>query len=215
MQPLLYVSNPSRRRGKRKSKSRKSRKGVRVIQIKTNPTRKRRSSSRRHRRGFRGFRRNPIRIAPAGFFPNVLAPSIFGAGGALVVDIAVGSLPIPTTWLQGYFAPLTKMAVALGIATIGGRITKRGSFLMKSVGVGAFTCALHDLARSAISRVAPNVKLGEFVTDGLGGLNLNTVPVLALPQGGQQQQLGRYQISTPPDRLAEFVDDGAGYGDAM
>jgi len=131
--------------------------------------------------------RNPLN---SGLVGSLLMPAVWGAGGALALDIAWGYLPIPATIKAGPLRYLAKGAGAIALSMIAGKATsKRNADLL---GIGALTVIVHDAAKEALTKAAPTLKMDGvgYYVNGLGyyspampaGVAGGTLPSLQNPQ---------------------------------
>lgn len=167
MSTVSVFSNPIRRRRRRKharrNPSRRRRHSSalgayvagpgRIRRRKLNPIRGRRHH-RRHRR------RNPI----GGEMGTVLVPALFGAGGALGLNILLGYMSfLPATLQTGYGRAGVQIAGALAIGALGPKmgLSRNTSY---AIAAGISVIALYDVASSFVASKFPNVNLGEQFT---------------------------------------------------
>lgn len=146
----LLLGNPRKRRTSKKrrtasSKRRSSSKGLSVVRTTKTVSR----------------RRNPAKRQRLGLTAQITNAAI-GAGGALVVDIAMAKLPfIPENLKTGPIAAATKGAVAMGIGMLVGKFGKNKSLGVK-LAEGGMTVALHDAAKSMIGPSVGLSGMGEY-----------------------------------------------------
>jgi hypothetical protein len=177
--------------GKRKrstSHKRKSR-AVKVTRVSINPRPRRRSSSRavvvsrparrrsprryaraityRARKGFGGrVRSTGLKIA--GLIPDKIIPAMVGAGGALLIDMGWGYIPIPAALQTGPLAPLTRIAAILAAGYLAKFVA--GEKYAQEFTVGGLTVTIYDLAKTWMQTNVPSVPLSAFV-GGMGYVN--------------------------------------------
>jgi hypothetical protein len=84
-----------------------------------------------------------------------------GAGGALVLDVAWGYLPIPLTLKTGVLRHVAKGAGALALGYLANMVTTKST--ADQMVRGAMTVVVHGAMREAAQQFMPNVPL-----DGLG-----------------------------------------------
>jgi hypothetical protein len=167
------IVNPSRRGGSRKRKARKAYRKNPVPALRANP--KRRVSIRR-------YRRNPI--VPGDVMRTMVRPAATAAVGALSLDLALGYLPVPAQLKVGPFRHVFKAAGAIGIGLVARRLTKRET--ADQLGLGALTVVIHDAAKEMITKFAPKVRLGEYLSDAdLEELGYMDMEGLGYPSAGQ------------------------------
>ena len=92
-------------------------------------------------------RPNPI----GSFMKDTLMPSVVGGAGALVLDIAVGLLPLPPAFKAGPMAPLVKVAGAVGIGMLAGQFL--GRRVGEQVAAGGLTVTMYNVARQLLVKV--------------------------------------------------------------
>jgi hypothetical protein len=111
-----------------------------------------------------------------------LIPSAVGAGGALLLDIALGLVPLPAVLTTGTMAPVVRVAGAVGIGMLAGKFLgkRRGD----QVAVGALTVTLYQAARGFLVGKVPG--LSGYV-DGYNLLPDGTVGYIS-----SGQQVGEY-----------------------
>ena len=142
----LMLVNPRKRR-RRKTTKRRATALSRVT---------RRSPVQRRRR------RNPIggKLSVKNVMKNTVMPSMTAAGGALALDVAWGSLPIPLGLKTGPLRHLVKGAGAIGMGMLAAMFTRPET--AKLVATGAMTVVMHGAGRELIGRMAPNIPLGMY-----------------------------------------------------
>lgn len=131
----------------------------------------------------RRYRRNPSpRLGGLG---NMLMPAVYGAGGALAIDLVTGYLPLPLAIKVSPARHLIKGLLAVGMGMVfRGRI---GSEMAK----GGLTVALHDAAREAVQTFAPSVQLGaEPTVQDLAGIGYYSPAATGEPALGFYQDQG-------------------------
>lgn len=122
----------------------------RIRRRKLNP---RRATSRRRRHS------NP-RFSLGGI-AGQLMPAVYGAGGALALDVALGYIPLPAMLTTGYARHATRIVGALGIGWLGRKfLGSKGA----AAGSGALTVAVYGLLKDvAVQATAGKVKgLGDY-----------------------------------------------------
>lgn len=91
-----------------------------------------------------------------------LVPAMYGAGGALVLDVALGYIPLPAMLKTGYARHATRIVGALGIGWLAGKFLRGKA---AAVGQGALTVAMYGLMKDVVVQFAPaavSSKLGEY-----------------------------------------------------
>lgn len=144
------------------------------------PRRRRRASGGKRRPavgyvvGSRRIRRrklNPRRVSrrrrhsnprfSIGGITSQLMPAVYGAGGALALDVALGYIPLPAMLQTGYARHATRIVGALGIGWLGRKfLGSKGA----AAGAGALTVAVYGLLKDvAVQATAGKVKgLGDY-----------------------------------------------------
>lgn len=124
----------------------------------------------RRRRRVRA-RRNPVTLAKA--IPDVVIPSLVGAGGAVGMDIAWGylaALPaVPDVLKTGWGRIGAKAISSIAIAALMGQVKGLRDFA-QPFAIGAVTVLAYESMRTFMAQQAPNVAMdgmGMYV-DGLG-----------------------------------------------
>ena len=145
-------------------------------------------------RALRYRRPNPI-----GFLTNTLMPSVVGGAGALALDVALGVLPLPPALKTGPMAPLVKIAGAVGLGMLAGKMVNRR--VGEQIAAGAMTVQIYNLAKGMLIKVGggripglsmyPDGYMSEYVSG-------DEVPELGYTDSGIQ--------------VGEYVDNGmSGY----
>lgn len=109
----------------------------------------------------RRARRSNPRFSMSGI-TGQLIPAVYGAGGALVLDVALGYLPLPAVLKTGYARHATRIVGALGIGWLAGKFLRGKA---AAVGQGALTVAMYGLLKDVVVQFAPpaiSSKLGEY-----------------------------------------------------
>jgi len=167
-----------RRRGR---KARKARVGRRkkparevAIIVQKNPrskmarkTRRRRRSTKRRfarnpRMARRRFRRNPI---DGGVIQQSLIAASIGAGGALLVDLAVGNLVPASLKTSAISLGLVRLGGALLVGMAAGMATGDDAF-GEEAAAGAITVTVYQMIKNYLTTNYPNVKLARYVPVG-------------------------------------------------
>lgn len=113
-------------------------------------------------RAFRRRRRHSNPRFSLGGITNQLVPALYGAGGALVLDVALGYVPLPAMLKTGYARHATRIVGALGIGWLAGKFLRGKA---AAVGQGALTVAMYGLLKDVVVQFAPaaiSSKLGEY-----------------------------------------------------
>lgn len=111
-----------------------------------------------------------------------LTTSAVGVGGALLLDVALGLVPLPAALTTGMMGPVVKVAGAVGLGMLGSKLLgrKRGNELA----VGALTVNLYQIVRPLLAGKVPG--LSGYV-DGYELLPDGTVGYIS-----SGQQVGEY-----------------------
>lgn len=171
----LMMVNPAKRR--RRTKKRAS-----------NPIAKKRTHHKRRRRNpvmalsrpRRRTRRHRNPVSTAGIM-GMLKPAAVEAGGAILLDLVMGYLPVSSVMASATPGTTTygviKLAVAMGIGLVAEKAGKGGTGA--SLARGGMTVTIHDMLKGLIASGAPSIKLGE------------AIPVQRM-QGMAPKQLGQH-----------------------
>jgi hypothetical protein len=161
--------------GPRRSRAKASRRRAKpeVVIVSQNP--KRRASvskhKRRHRRtkhysrnprrARRHYRRNPIEGTATGFLSGTLVPAAIGAMGAIGVDIAIGSLPLPASMKTGTMLTLTRIGGALGIGFLLGMVA--GEDAGAEAAAGGIIVTIYSVAKTYIQQNFTSITMARYV----------------------------------------------------
>lgn len=186
MTGLAYVVNPSSRRGRRAAASRGRKKRNTTIVVRSNPVRRRKRrrttyranpvARRRYRRkSHRTFqkrvwsmRRNPTSNRGGSF--NIMSLLTLGAAvgvGAVGSEYIMGLLPLPENMKTGMARHATKAGVGIGAGFLVGKVLKQRK-LGAALALGAITIAVHDALKDYITGNMPGVRLGQYISGGMG-----------------------------------------------
>lgn len=177
-QELLLVNPRKRRRRRRKGHS---------------MSRRRRRNPHKYRyRSMRRRRRNPaMRLPRVGQVTQMLVPAFQGAAGAIATDAAFRMIPLPGALAQlktGFLAPVTKIAVAIGVGAIANAIG--GRQLGQRMTSGALVMIAYDFWRATLARFMPQAA-GEYISGlGYGGAGMIVDDSgQIVPNGGMQEYI--------------------------
>lgn len=162
----VLVVNPSKRPKKRRTMS--------ALQRKYFGKKKKRSSVKRRvktrsykrnpiglaanpRRKRRSVRRNPIGGLRGFTLQGTVMPTMIGAGGAILTDLAMGFLPIPDTLKTGALRPLVKAGAAVGIGFLVGMLTNKATG--HKAMAGGLTVVAYDAAKTFLQQNVPQLPL--------------------------------------------------------
>lgn len=170
----------------------------RIRRRKLNP---RRVSRRRARRS------NP-RFSLSGITQQFL-PSLYGAGGALALDVALGYLPLPEKLKTGYGRHAVRIVGAVGLGWVASKFLRGKA---AAIGQGALTVAVYGLLRDVASKtLGDKVKgLGDYEEIEVAGY-LDAAPVLGAYMGngldaGMGAYMGNYEGDTGSDDALQGMD---------
>lgn len=159
------------------------------------PTKGQASRAGRVLRYQRYYRRgNPIGLG--GFVSEKLVPAAVGGGGALLLDVAMGILPLPATLKTGALAPVVRVAGAVGVGMLAGMVTNKRT--ADRIAVGALTVTLYQLAKGALVKMLP----------------AGTIPGLSAPEGYEYigEYVGAEPMLLPDGTVGEYIgSDDLGY----
>jgi hypothetical protein len=193
----LVALNKARRSGSAKKRRRPARSAPSVTRTANpSPRRRRRSASKGSvvTRVVRR-RRNPIGGGLGEFVSSTLVPSAIGGGGALLLDVAMAMMPLPVTMKTGPLAPVVKVAGAVALGLVAGKVTSRRT--ANQIAAGALTVTMYNLVRGVI------VKATGGKIPGLSGYE---------DQMGVGEYVGEYISGDPAmPALSYQTDDGVGY----
>jgi hypothetical protein len=136
---------------------------------------------------------------PIGFLSNTLMPAAVGGAGALAIDVAMGVLPLPATLKTGPFAPLVKVAGAVGLGMLAGKMVNRR--VGEQLAVGALTVQFYNFAKA---------QLVKFGGGKIPGLSMYPDGYMGEYVSGQQGMIGYVDSGM---QVGEYVSDDsmAGY----
>lgn len=128
---------------------------------------------------------------PINFLTNTAVPAAIGAGGALVLDVAFGFLPLPAQLKTGPMAPLVKVAGAVGMGMLASKMVNRR--VGEQLAAGALTVQIYNFAKGMLVKVGggkipglsmyPDGYMGEYVSG-------DEVPAIGYTDSGMQ--VGEY-----------------------
>lgn len=102
---------------------------------------------------------NPLKLPKLGNAKMVIMPGVHGAAGALALDLLYGYVPIPAQFKTGMLGQIVKGVAAIGIGMAASKVTN--ARVAHNMSVGALTVVFRDIARTALERYAPSVRLGD------------------------------------------------------
>lgn len=148
--PILIMNPRRKRRHKKRTHSRRRRR--------TNP-RAFRAHSRRRRRNPRSF--GGVSLSPMSVVRSTVIPAAIGGAGAVGLDVALAYLPLPDSLKSGLAATAVKLAGAVGLGFLIGKVLKKPD-MGRMVSLGAVTVMGYQFIRDQAKTALPTVK-------GLGG----------------------------------------------
>jgi len=135
---------------------------------------------------------------------STFIPSAIGGGGALLLDVAMGLLPLPAAAKVGPMSPLVRVAGAVGIGVLAGMVVSKRT--ANQIAAGALTVTMYDLAKRTLrtmsgGRIPGLNDYSSMGAYGVGAYGVDGNDAPALMNGADDD-----------DSLGE--DDGMGYIDA-
>jgi len=195
---------------------------VRAHERKTNPRRRRRRRNpvgfvtrgqRRRRRRYaaravnprRHRRRNP-RFSMSGI-KDAMVPALFGAAGAVGLDIVLGYVPLPAALQSQYAKYGVKIAGSLAMGWAASKVLGRQKGM--AVGAGALTVTAYGILRDLLAKFVPSLGVSGYEEISLNGYDPASVIQGALPNMGAYMQpgVGAY-IQPGVGAYMEGMDDG-------
>ena len=134
-------------------------------------THRRRGRGRKRSGGFmRRFARSTsgrVSLQPMTLLKDTLMPAAIGGASALLVDIAWGFIPLPANIKTGAFAPVVKIAAAVGIGWLAQKFAPK---LGKGIVTGYVTVLAYNFAKAQLQKMVPSLPLSEYgaYVNGLG-----------------------------------------------
>jgi hypothetical protein len=216
----MLLVNPRRKRKASRSRSRARRARA------TNPHRRhvkrhrarRVNPARRHHKRVRHVARRRARNPRMGGFGlrgmihQQLIPAGIGAAGALALDVGLSYVPLPTMLQTGIPNAAVKIAGAIALGMIGGKVLGREKG--KAIAAGALTVVAYNLLRTTLKTYAPSLpglsgtdycdtQVGAYM-NGMGRVGYNPAPML--------QGMGAYMDSNlrslQKAQMGAYMDDG-------
>lgn len=165
---MKIMSNPAKRRTRRKPAPRKTTRRTTVAR-KAAPRRKSNPARRRTTMRRRTYKRNPARMRfnMRRIVEAQLKPALMGAVGAVGIDMLYGNLManfLPAQLTTGMGRHATKGAIAVGASVVVGGFM--GSKRANEMAVGSLTVTMRDAIREFLATAAPTLPLGDY--DGMG-----------------------------------------------
>lgn len=159
---------------------------------KRNPRKRRTAAQRRatkkmiaanKRRGGKRKRRNPsppgasrkrvrrrsnprTRAFTARNITDLAQAAAWGAGGAILLDVVLGYLPLPPMLKAGIPGKLTKAAGAIGLGVLMRQTGLAKGTAPRDMTVGALTVQFTGIGRELLAQFAPGVALSAYINEG-------------------------------------------------
>lgn len=125
------------------------------------PIRRRKLNPRRVHR--KRYKRNPLAL---GSMKNIvtgqLLPAAYGAGGAVVLNLALSYLPLPESVKTGWPRHGVRLVGALAVGWAARKFVKGN--VGNAMAAGALIVVVYDIVKAALAQFAPEIgsRLGEF-----------------------------------------------------
>ncbi len=209
---LLGATNPKRKRRSSTRKRRSSARRARVSHMRRNPrykTRRRWSTKMeanpRHRRRHhaRRMHRNPRRRHSSGgrgikgFVNHTVLPAFVGAGGALLLDVTLGLIPMPAALQGKWIKPIVGIAGAGALGLAAAKVA--GKHNGQLVALGGVLVVAYNLLKSTLQTAAPSVPVSGLGMEQVGWVNP------AMPAG----TMGMYVGNSQPTQVVQPMNSGA------
>jgi len=207
----LMLVNPKRRkrRAKRTPTMGYTVGNAPIRRRKLNPKRRRRAVARKSvRRVRRRSRANP-KFSIRSIQRQALMPAAIGGVGALALDVAFGMLPIPAQFKTGAMGSVAKLAGAIVLGKIAGKVA--GARVGEAVTVGAVTIQAYNLVKGFAQKAMPSLPMGEYLS-GMYGPNPGLGYTNAAIYGGSQPILpySGNDAGDAPMNVGEYLSDYSG-----
>lgn len=177
MSTLMLVNPRRKRRASTKKRARSTSRRSRVHKMRSNPrykTRRRWSTkSKRRVHHVARMRRNPRRsrrsssaraMSIKGFLNHTLMPATVGAGGGLLLNLALGYLPLPAALNTNFVKPIVGLAGAAVIGMVGSKVAGRRAG--EQMAAGAAVVVIYGVLKNIINTAAPTLPLSDYNTIG-------------------------------------------------
>jgi hypothetical protein len=158
---------------------------------------KRRRRKLNPRRASRRRRHSNPRFSINGI-TSQLMPAAYGAAGALVLDVALGYIPLPAMLKTGYARHATRIVGALGVGFLASKFLRGRA---AAIGQGALTVAVYGLLKDVAAQT-----LGDKVR-GLGDYEEITVDGYMDAAPGMGAYLGAYM---PGEGVGDYATESMG-----
>lgn len=194
-------NNPRRRKRRRTRRRNPTNNNTRRRYMRTyvaNPRRRRRTYRRRRNPGMR-------RLTVQSVMNNNVIPAFQGGMGALALDFAWGSLPIPPQMKTGMFRHIAKGAGAIVIGWMASNFVRPAT--AGHLTTGALTVIMHTAMRETVQQFAPQMAtyMGEYMEPGMGYYSASEI---ASPQYGNNNynNMGQVPYGTPLTPMGEYME---------
>ncbi len=165
----------------------------------SNPRRRRRPVRARSRRR---YRRNPTM---RGMINQLVIPAAQAGGGALLLDVLWGFVPIPAEIKTG---PMRHVAKGLGAIVLGNLVGMMGGKRMgDTMALGALTVTFHAAFREMTAQFMPQINLGYYSPGATAGFDSQLGYYVASPRLSTQRG---ESVPSPNSELGYYVQEGAG-----
>jgi len=197
MSHVLLVNSSSPPRGKkRRHMTAKQAKYFGKKRVRPRPARaiaRPHKKRRHHVAGLRRYRRNPSLGGLSTSLSNQVMPVALGAGGALLVDMAMDKLPIPIDYRSGNKGYLARAGVSVGLGLLAGKFAGRDKG-MKVMAGGLTIVAYNFIREKFLPHLTPAALPAPGTAAALQGMG--NYPSLSFDDG--------------MDGMGELLDNGMG-----
>ncbi len=166
----------------------------------SNPRRRRRPARARSRRR---YRRNPTTMR--GMVNQLLLPAAQSAGGALLLDILWGFVPVPETIKTGPMRHVAKGIGAIVLGQVVGMMANRR--LGNTMAMGALTVTFHAAFREMTAQFVPQINLGYYSPGATAGFDSQLGYYVSSPR--LQTSRGE-SVPSPNTEMGYYVQEGVG-----
>ena len=164
-----------------------------------NPRRRRRPARASARRR---YRRNPTM---RGMINSLVIPAATAGGGAVLLDVLWGFIPLPDTIKSG---PMRHVAKGLGAIVLGNLVGMVGNKRMgDTMALGALTVTFHAAFREMTAQFMPQIPLGYYSPGAVAGHDPQLGYYVQSPRLATR---GGESVPSPNSELGYYVQEGAG-----